>query len=251
MQPLFAAIDSAAMGLSPAACRSLEFLRDILPGVAPFSLELLRSGRRPTLIWSDGAYEDAVGTVGFLAARFREGAPPPPSAAHKSDSVCMLWAAEAYEWCHGGAATVPADLMAALLHRKQQIGQVEIIGGMCAYLSLPASWIAGREVIHWIDNTSACATMCKGYSGVPDSARLVHAFHALCLGLQVRVWFEYVPTGANPGDEPSRRAGLAACVWRRNDGVISQSVPVLFPDAAALHEAAAWQRAGAAAQARF
>ena len=146
---------------------------------------------------------------------------------------------------------MPADLMDALVRRRQQIGQIEIIGAMCAYLSLPPSWFCGQEVIHWIDNTSACATMCKGYSGVPDSARLVHAFHAFCLGSQVRVWFEYVPTDANPGDEPSRRAGLAACVWQRDDGITSLPVPVVFPDAGSLHVAAAWQRAGAAAQACF
>ena len=93
--------------------------------------------------------------------------------------------------------------------------------------------------------------MCKEYSGVPDSARLVHAFYALCLGLQVRVWFEYVPTEANPGDEPSRRAGLAACVWQRDDGIVSLPVPISFPDAARLHDAAVWQRAGLAAQAEF
>ena len=31
--------------------------------------------------------------------------------------------------------------------------------------------------------------------------------HAFCLGMQVKVWFEYIPTGANPGDELSREVG--------------------------------------------
>lgn len=44
----------------------------------------------------------------------------------------------------------------------------------------------------------------KGYSRVPDSAQIVHAFHSLNLGLKCRVWFEYVNTKANIADEPSR-----------------------------------------------
>jgi hypothetical protein len=38
----------------------------------------------------------------------------------------------------------------------------------------------------------AVAATVKGYSGLPDSARLVHAIHALLGGLGVRAWFEDV-----------------------------------------------------------
>ena len=46
--------------------------------------------------------------------------------------------------------------------------------------------------------------MTKGYSNMPDSARLVHTFHAWQAGAESDVWFEYVPSKANPADEPSR-----------------------------------------------
>ena len=85
----------------------------------------------------------------------------------------------------------------ALCCRGQQIGQVEILGALAPYLSIP-NLLAGRPVIHWIDNTSALAALVKGYSGVPDSARLIHVFHAWNSGAQARVWFEYVPTKENP-----------------------------------------------------
>ena len=81
-----------------------------------------------------------------------------------------------YEWHHGGVS-IPADLRAAFLERKQQIGQVEIIGGIIPYLSAP-ELLVGSRVIHFIDNTSAIATLAKGYSNMPDSARLVHTFNA-------------------------------------------------------------------------
>ena len=91
----------------------------------------------------------------------------------------------------------------ALVCRGQQIGQIEILGALAPYLSAPELF-AGKQVIHWVDNTSALSAMTKGYSGVPDSARLVHLFHAWNLGARAACWFEYVPTAANPADKPSR-----------------------------------------------
>ena len=59
-------------------------------------------------------------------------------------------------------------------------------------------------MIHWIDNTSALAGLIRGYAGSIDSARIVHAFHALNVGLRTDVWFEYVASKANIADLPSR-----------------------------------------------
>ena len=72
--------------------------------------------------------------------------------------------------------------------------------------------LAGRDVVHWIDNTSAKAALVHGYSGALDSSRLVHALHAYNLGLRARPWFEYVRSKANPADEPSRGICLSGSV---------------------------------------
>ena len=74
---------------------------------------------------------------------------------------------------------------------------------MVALLSL-GDRLAGMDVMYWGDNSSAIAGVVKGYSARPDSARLVHAIHALLTRLRVRAWFEYVRTSANVSDEPSR-----------------------------------------------
>ena len=37
-----------------------------------------------------------------------------------------------------------------------------------------------------------------------DCARMIHIFHCLCASLNVRVWVEYVASGANLADLPSR-----------------------------------------------
>ena len=107
-----------------------------------------------------------------------------------------------YDFVHG-SAEVSEDFMLGFAARRQYIGQVELLGAFAPYLSVP-SLLRGRQVIHWVDNTSALSGLTKGYSSVPDSVRLIHAFHACTVSLNVALWFEYVPTDANVSDAPSR-----------------------------------------------
>ena len=101
--------------------------------------------------------------------------------------------------------------MEGFVYRRQQIGQLELLAALVPYLSRPDIF-GGARVIHWVDNSSAVAALAAGYSGVPDSARLVHAFHATAAGLGTAVWFEYVRTKANVADEPSR-VNLGEGIW--------------------------------------
>ena len=48
--------------------------------------------------------------------------------------------------------------------------------------------------------------MAKGYSPVVDSARIIHAFHALNVNLQTNVHFEWVKSEANIADMPTRNS---------------------------------------------
>ena len=137
-----------------------------------------------------------------------------PSEARKRDGPPSTLAelGERYVLEHGRASLGP-DFMQGLLEREQQIGQVEIAGAMAVYSSLGGR-LRGRRVIHWIDNTSACAALAKGYAGAPDSRKLVHATHAVLAALEVSVFFEYVRTDANVADAPSRQPELeAARYW--------------------------------------
>ena len=83
MQPLFAFVDAASAALTPAAGMALRFVVGVLPELPPHVVRLLHSGTRPALVWSDGAYEQLVGTVGFLLAKPRPGARWPPEGASK------------------------------------------------------------------------------------------------------------------------------------------------------------------------
>ena len=135
--------------------------------------------------------------------------------------------------------------MQGFVRRRQQIGQLEILAGLVPYLSVP-HLLAGRDVVHWIDNTSAKAALVHGYSGAPDSARLVHAFHSYNLGLRARPWFEYVRSKANPADEPSR-VDLAGLRWRvlACPELVSEPVPVSWPQADTWRDPAGWARLAA------
>ena len=177
--------------------------------------------------------------MGFVVAIPREGAPPEGPA--RGGELAFL--AEHYEWSHG-SAYVPEEIMQALVQRKQQIGQAEILGGLVPYLSMPRQ-LQGRDVLHWIDNTSAKAALVHGYSGAPDSARLVHAFHSYNLGLRARPWFEYVRSKANPADEPSR-VDLSGGRWRvlACPELVSEPVPVSFPQVECWRDPAGWARLG-------
>ena len=83
--------------------------------------------------------------------------------------------------------------------------QAEIIAAITAYTSLPHI-LAGRPVIHFIDNTGALSLLIHGYSSRPDCARLVNSFHLLQAIMRSNVWFEWVPSAANIADLPSRGA---------------------------------------------
>ena len=128
------------------------------------------------------------------------------------------------------------------MYRTQQIGQDEIIGALAPYLSLPRL-LAGRDVIHWVDNTSAVAALTKGYSGRPDSARLVHALHAWCAVTRTSIWFEYVPSAANAADEPSRDMQLAYAHYHPAPGLCSNPVRLVLPSVAGLADIDAWAHA--------
>ena len=135
-----------------------------------------------------------------------------------------------YDIVHG-SREVSLAFMSNFIYRKQQIGQLELLAALVPYLSAPEVF-RGKRVMHWIDNTSAVAGIAKGYSGVPDSARIVHATHATLAGLGASVWFEYVRSKANVADVPSRE-DLSDEPWDCDlpgEGLVSNPIPVVMPE---------------------
>ena len=98
-----------------------------------------------------------------------------------------------------------AVLFDRIKKRDTYIGQFELAAAITPFLSLPAEWFKGRPVELWIDNSGAVGALIKGYSGIPDCARIVNTFHFAVAKLgATSLWIDYVPTDSNPADIPSR-----------------------------------------------
>ena len=239
--------------LSPGLRSSLEFFRETIPLLRPLDYDADVASEPPTLVWSDGRYdmESPYGApeptgrrprleqtgVGYVIAIPLEGASMASSILRRAVArgermrEARRRLTSSYRFVHG-SAEVSEDFMRGFRARKQYIGQVELLGALAPYLSVP-DLLRGKRVIHWIDNSSALAALVKGYSGVPDSVRIVHAFHAFVSGMGSRLWMEYVPSAANVSDAPSRD-DLDDIFYdfgfgRRARGLGSESVGLILP----------------------
>ena len=165
--------------LTPSMIRSLSFFITLLNHMPAREVTLGSQGVPPVLVWSDASWEAGVGRLGFVVYD------PLSDEFIESDSP------------------IPQYILDLFVKKKQKIGQCEILAATSVYSSLPALF-RDRRVVHWIDNTSAISCLLHGYSGKPDSALLVNAFHLYNAGLKADIRFEYVESKANVADLPSR-----------------------------------------------
>ena len=176
---------------------SLNFLQTPLTSLRARDICVKATSRSaPILVWSDatGTSEGEGTPVMAFVARFPGGTPSPSDPA----GITLMHP----RWVHGFSIASP-QLIAELDARKQQVGQLELLAAAAAYFSL-CTWLSNRDVIHFIDNTAAVAGIAKGYSTKPDSARIIHAYHALNVRMKAQVHFEWVKSEANIADLPTR-----------------------------------------------
>ena len=133
---------------------ALKFFIVLLHHIPDREIHLAPDHRRPLLVWSDASWEHGIGWLGFVVYD------PERARFFYSDSC------------------VPEHVLDLFVHKKQKIGQCELLAASVVYTSMPELFRA-RQVIHWIDNTSAISCLIHGYSGKVDSALLVNAFHHL------------------------------------------------------------------------
>ena len=196
----------------------------------PRALYRFHTAPRPTVkVWTDACWEEAkgdkAGGIGIVLYF------PAYTDSHGKHHAAY------YKHAYGHAST---EVLEKFVQRKQYIGQLELYAALLAYSTFKDE-LRGRKAVHWIDNTSALAALIKGYSRVPDSAQIVHAYHSLVLGLKCKVWLEYVNTKANIADEPSR--GEFALLHQLG----STAKDLVFTDLPAFDDdAAAWMNAGQA-----
>ena len=192
LQPILVrsqAKDHSLRHITPGLERAMRFLRAAVAVLPRREISVDRAPRPPVLVWSDAMYERTAAVPargGFLIVVPAEGDVP--------------------ERVYMSQHDTPSEVLRKFVPgKKQYIGQLELLYAVAPYTSCP-DLFRGRQVIHFIDNTSACAALVKGYSRAIDSGLIVNAFHAYNLGLRADVFFEYVRSAANPADMPSRDA---------------------------------------------
>lgn len=195
--PIYRQAHARFVAIGAALEMSLHFFQSALTSLKARDICVKATGYAPPiLVWTDatGTNEGEGQPVIAFVARYPGGIQAP------SDLFGSV--AQHPRWVHG-YLTVPQEIIDGMAYRKQQVGQLELLAAASAYYSL-SPWLAKRDVIHFIDNTAAASGMAKGYSSVPDSARIIHAFHALNVNLQTNVHFEWVKSEANIADMPTR-----------------------------------------------
>ena len=162
----------------------------------PWRIPLVRRPRRPLIAYSDASYEPdtmACPRLGWIVFD--------PEADGK----------------HVVAATldVPLEVIECWKQRKQQIFSAE------AFDPLTATWdcaaLRERDVIWFVDNEAAVATLIRGASTQGDVQAIVEASHLLWSLRRLRVWIEWIDSDSNPSDGLSRD-GLI-CSWCAKHGI--------------------------------
>ena len=159
----------------------LDFFDALLPSIPPLELPCgpgRRSDRAPVVVYTDASYSEA-GYSGL--------------------GIVILDGDDRYV----AGCRVPVWLLAALRPRGQQINHLEMAAAVAARVTFP-DVLAGRKVLHFVDNTSALSKAVHGYANEPDMANLTNSLHMCDAMLGVDSWWEWVPSKANVADLPSR-----------------------------------------------
>ena len=98
---------------------------------------------------------------------------------------------------------VPAEVVAQWVPKKTQIGQLEIFACPVA-LDTWHDLLRDEEILLFIDNTSAMASVIKGYSPKADSVKLVGDFWLRAAALRAHIFADHVESKSNIADGPSR-----------------------------------------------
>jgi hypothetical protein len=118
--------------------------------------------------------------------------------------ICAWW----YDQEDGDEQTrwvlVPFDYYSNFVgDLESYIARVELLAPLAAVYSEPATF-AGRQVIHFCDNTNATSALVHGYARKEDMARMVNAFHVAAIALDIDFYHEWCPSKANCSDIPTR-----------------------------------------------
>ena len=200
ISPLFGRVGRAAMQplihrqyyesdskLTPELRSSLEFLSLLAKEVPSAKLHVFPVVTKPVIVLTDAMEEGNTACLGFVVFD------PSTQRLYMARRVAPPWMRAVFSRISRRAG----------YDKQRYIGQFELAAAPAVGLSLPHV-LRGQPVLHYIDNTSALASLIHGYSGKPDSARLVNLYHLVQMRLRSLPWLRYVPSELNIADWPSR-----------------------------------------------
>ena len=88
-------------------------------------------------------------------------------------------------------------------HHLSRINQYETFAVLTALLTFEEH-IKDRQVLFFIDNTTAIGNIVNGYSNNPSAAKLVNAICLITVRANSCIFYEYLDSEANVADLPSR-----------------------------------------------
>ena len=178
---------------------SVEFVHYVCDALPPLRLPLMPSTLEKVVIFSDAEGKRRQGgraPTGHLGAVVY----------HPEHGV---------HYCHAPVPAAWTALFDKIKQRDTYIGQFELAAALAALLSVPEDWLRDRPVELWVDNSGAVSGLVKGYSGVPDCARIVNLFHFTVARLGIAsMYVDYVASESNPADVPSRVHEMTAAEAR-------------------------------------
>ena len=159
----------------------LHILRVLLAVVTiaePRDIAVVTELQQPTIIYSDASFEDQVLRLGWII--FPPGAQP-----------------------YGGTSVVPPEVIAQWADRKQQIFPGETLAALLIPY-LHGSQLRGVDILWFIDNCAAVASLVRHTSSQIDVRNLSQYSHLLLSHYQCRCWYEWIDSHSNPSDGLSR-----------------------------------------------
>ena len=161
----------------------LSLMIALLLSSPPRELKIDPPSECPTILYTDASDVPGreIGQYIVGAVLFSPRAPKP------------LWTA----W------VVPQLIVDTWIEKKTQIGQLELFAGPLA-LDTWADILEDTQLLHFVDNDSATASLVKGYSPKVDSCKIVGDYWLRLAKLKCFSYIDRVESKSNPADGPSR-----------------------------------------------
>ena len=204
--------------LTPELESCLRFFIALLARLPPRRVRLKPDERGLLYVWSDAMYEALRNDAGGYASALD---PDTGEVVYlgRATIAFVVFDAESGEWHVGSRDIGLEEIRLMVPGKKTYIGQLEALAADAVLHTLPPDVLHGRSAMFWIDNLSAKYGLQRAYSKVADTGRIINAFKVKQAALEIRVWFEYVPSEQNVADLPSRGA------WERFYEVVDSVCP--------------------------